>query len=106
MHMRASFNKPLQSRFVFLKMYRCFLIFIAIFTVNASFGQADFFQLKKKDKVLKTWYKDNDIYFQLKNGQWVNAVIHNIRDDSLYLRPYQVQTFINRLGLNYLDTTF
>jgi len=106
MHTQASFNKPLQSGFVFLKMNRCFLILITIFIVNASFGQADFFQLKKKDKVLKTWYKDNDIYFQLKNGQWVNAVIHNIRDDSLYLRPYQVQTFINRLGLNYLDTTF
>ncbi|HEX5150873.1 MAG TPA: hypothetical protein VFW07_05465 [Parafilimonas sp.] len=87
-------------------MNRCFLIIITVFFVNASFSQSDFFQLKKRDKVLKTWYKDNDIYFQLGNGQWITAVIHKIQDDSLYLRPYQVQTFVNRLGLNYLDTTF
>ena len=104
--MQASFNKPLPSGFVFLKMNRCFLIVIAILIANTSFGQSDFFQLKKRSKVLQTWYKDNYIYCQLKNGQWINAVIHKIRDDSLYLRPYQVQTFINRLGLNYLDTTF
>jgi hypothetical protein len=54
-------------------MNRCFLIFITIFIVNASFGQSDFFQLKKRDKVLKSWYKDNDIYFQLNNGQWITA---------------------------------
>ena len=106
MRMQVSFNKPLRSGFVFLKMNRCFLILITIFIANTSFSQSDFFQLKKRDKVLKSWYKDNDIYFQLKNGQWITAVIHKIQDDSLYLRPYQVQTFVNRLGLNYMDTTF
>ena len=106
MHMQASFNKLLQRGFVFLKMNRCILIIIALFIINSSFGQSDFFQLKKRDKVLKTWYKDNYIYLQLKNDQWVNAVIYKIQDDSLYLRPYVVQTYVNRLGLNFLDTTF
>jgi hypothetical protein len=106
MRMQASFNKLLQRRFVFLKMNRCILIIIAFFVINSSFGQSDFFQLKKRDKVLKTWYKDNYIYLQLKNSQWLNAVIYKIQDDSLYLRPYIVQTYVNRLGLNFLDTTF
>ncbi|MEP6466658.1 MAG: hypothetical protein ABJB05_10155 [Parafilimonas sp.] len=62
--------------------------------------------MKKKDKVLQSWFKGNNIYTQLKNGQWINAVIYNIKDDSLYLRPYVVHTYINRLGLNFLDTTY
>jgi hypothetical protein len=104
--MQHSFNKALPTCFVFLIMNRCILVvFIALFT-TASFGQSDFIQLKKKNKVIQTWFKDNYIYVQLKSDQWINAVIYNIKDDSLYLRPYVVQTYINRIGLNYLDTTF
>lgn len=104
--MQVSFNKPLKSRVVFLKMNRYIMAAVAVCILTSSFAQSDFFQLKKHDKVLHTWFKDNDIYMQLKNGQWINAIIYKIQDDSLYLRPYIVQTFINRIGLNYIDTTF
>jgi hypothetical protein len=87
-------------------MNRWLLALITVFFITSSFAQSDFIQLKKKDKVLKTWFKDNYIYLELKNGQWINAVIYKIQDDSLYLRPYVVQTYINRIGLNFLDTTF
>ena len=87
-------------------MNRCILAIITAFILTSTFAQSDFIQLKKKDKVIQTWFKGNYIYTQLKNGQWINAVIYNIKDDSLYLRPYIVQTFINRLGFNFLDTTF
>jgi hypothetical protein len=96
----------LNSRVVFLKMNRCTIAIIAAFILTSSFGQSDFFQLKKHDKVLHTWFKDNDIYMQLKNGDWITAYIYKIQDDSLYLRPYIVRTLVNRLGLNFLDTTF
>ena len=106
MHMQASFNKLLLSKVVFLKMNRCILILITAFIITSSFAQSDFIQLKKNNKVLKTWFKDNNITLQLKNNQWLDAMIYKIQDDSLYLRPYVVQTYVNRIGLNFLDTTY
>jgi len=104
--MQASFNKPLLSSVVFLKMNRCIFVLITAFIATSSFAQSDFIQLKKNDRVLKTWFKDNYITLQLKNNQWLDAVIYKIQDDSLYLRPYVVNTYANRLGLPFLDTTF
>ena len=104
--MQHSFNKALPTCFVFLIMNRCMLVlFITLFT-TASFGQSDFIQLKKKNKVIQTWFKDNYIYLQLKNDQWINAVIYNIKNDSLYLRPFATRVLANRWGMPYVDTTY
>ncbi len=84
----------------------CLLTIITAFVLTSSFAQSDFIQLKKNNKVLELWFRGDNIYAQLKNGQWINAVIYKIKDDSLYLRPYIVQTYVNRLGLPFLDTTF
>lgn len=72
----------------------------------SSSAQSDFIQLKKHHKVIQSWYKDNDITFQLKNGSWITALINKIEDDSLYLRPYQVYYFTTRSGINMSDTIF
>lgn len=106
MPMQVIFNKPLQRRFVFLKMNRCITTLIAAFIVTSAFSQSDFIQLKKNNKVIKTWFKDNDFYGQLNSGEWITATIYKIQDDSLYLRPYIVRTLANRLGLPVLDTTY
>lgn len=106
MHMRASFNKSFHASSLFLKMNRCILVIVTAFVITSTFAQSDFIQLKKHNKVLQTWYKDNYIYLQLQNGQWLNALIYKIQDDSLYLRPYIVTTYYNRLGLPFLDTTY
>lgn len=87
-------------------MNRCIIAIITAFIVTPSFAQSDFIQLKKKNKVIKSWFRGNDFYGQLESGQWVTAVIHKIQDDSLHLRPYIVQTYANRLGLPFLDTTY
>ena len=104
--MPASFNKPLESSNVFLKMNRCFTICPALLIMISSSAQSDFIQLKKKNKVESTWFKGNYITLQLNNGQWLDAIIHNIKYDSLYLRPYALQTNYNRLGINYIDTIY
>ncbi len=104
--MPAGFNKLFQSGFVFLKMNRCLLTLITALTLTSSFAQSDFIQFKKKDKVIQTWFKDNYITLQLDNGEWLDAVIFKIQDDSLYLRPYALQMGYNRLGLNTMDTVY
>ena len=106
MHIPQIFNKRLQTGAVFLSMNRCIIVFIAACIYSASFAQSDFIQLKKRDKVIGSWFKGNYITLQLNNEQWINALIYKIQDDSLYLRPYIVQTYANRLGLPFLDTTY
>jgi hypothetical protein len=80
-------------------MNRCILTVITAFVITSSFAQSDFIQLKKNNRVLQTWFQGDYIYAQLKNGQWINAEIYKIQDDSLYLRPFTVRTY-------FLDTTF
>jgi hypothetical protein len=69
-------------------------------------AQSDFIQLKKHHKVIQSWYKDNDITFLQKDGSSVTALIDKIRDDSLYMRPYQVFYYTTRSGINMSDTVF
>ncbi len=104
--MQASFNKLLPCSFVFLKMKRCILLIIVSLLFASSFAQSDFIELKKNNKVLQTWFRESYITLQLKNGQWLDAIIFKIQDDSLTLRPYMLQTNINRLGLNFIDTIY
>jgi hypothetical protein len=80
-------------------MNRCILTVITAFVITSSFAQSDFIQLKKNNKVLQTWFKGDYLYAQLKNGQWIDAEIYKIQDDSLYLRPFTVRTY-------FVDTTF
>lgn len=106
MHTQATFNKLLQRRVVFLKMNRCLTTIIAVSVAIASFAQSDFIQLKKNNKVLGSWFSNNYITLQLKNEQWLDAIIHDIKNDSLFLRPYTLRTNYNRLGINYIDTVY
>ena len=72
----------------------CLLTIITAFVLTSSFAQSDFIQLKKNNKVLETWFKGDYIYAQLKNGQWINAEIFKIQDDSLYLGRLQYEPIL------------
>jgi hypothetical protein len=104
--MQEGFNMVLPSAFVFLKMNRCILTFITAFILTSSFAQSDFIQLKKKNEVIATWFKDNYITLQLDNGEWIDALIYRIQYDSLYLRPYALQIGQSMLGFNAMDTVY
>jgi len=83
---------------------RPFLIFI--FISNVSVAQSDFIVLKKRSKVLETWFSGQNIQLQLSNRQWIDALINKIQHDSLYLRPFTTQVLVNRWGMPYVDTTY
>lgn len=88
-------------------MIRCiFTVFITCIFTSTFAQSSDFIQLKKRNKVLQSWFKDNDIYVQLKNKQWITATIYKIKDDSLYLRPYQIIYYTRGLGINAVDTVY
>jgi len=62
--------------------------------------------LKKKSKVIQTWFGGQHIYVQLNHGNWINALINKIQFDTLYLRPFATPTVLNRFGMPVIDTVF
>ena len=86
-------------------MNGCKLIFILIFFSKLSTAQ-DFIVLKKKSKIIQTWFRTQHIYVQLNNGSWVNALINKIQFDTLYLQPFATPIFLNRFGMPVIDTVF
>ena len=88
-------------------MIRCVLtLFITCLFISSFAQSSDFIQLKKRNKVLQSWFKDNDIYMQLKSKQWITATIYKIKDDSLYVRPYQIIYSTRGHGINTVDTVY
>src|SRR5437868_12663296 len=83
----------------------CKLLIVFIFISNLATAQ-DFIVLKKRSKVLETWFAGQNIELQLNDKQWLNAVIRKIDKDSLYLRPFTTQVVANRWGMPYVDTTY
>ena len=62
--------------------------------------------LKKKNRVIQTWFSGQHIYVELKNGNWINALINKIQLDSLYLQPFATPVVLNRFGMPVTDTVF
>src|SRR5258706_6741592 len=87
-------------------MNSCKLLITFIFISNICIAQSDFILLKKRSRVLQTWFAGQNIQLQLSNKQWLNAVINKIGNDSLYLRPFVTQVLANRWGMPYVDTTY
>jgi hypothetical protein len=86
-------------------MNRC--KFILVFILLSKFCVAqDFIVLKKKSKVIQTWFSGQHIYVQINNGSWINALINKIQLDSLYLRPFSTPIVFNRFGMPITDTVF
>src|SRR5690349_20719006 len=86
-------------------MNGCKLIFICLLFSKISFTQ-DFIVLKKKSKVIQTWFGGQHIYVQLNNGSWINALINKIQLDTLYLQPFATPIVLNRFGMPVTDTVF
>ena len=86
-------------------MNGCKLIFILLLFSKLSSAQ-DFIVLKKKSKVIQTWFSGQHIYVQLNNGSWINALINKIQFDTLYLQPFATPIFLNRFGMPVIDTVF
>jgi hypothetical protein len=84
----------------------CKLLLLFIFISNITSAQSDFIILKKRSRVLETWFSGQYIQLQLNNRQWVSAQIKKIQDDSLYLRPFATRVLANRWGMPYVDTTY
>lgn len=69
-------------------------------------AQQDFIVLKKRNRVIETYFTGLVINFQLNNKQWVTGYLKKIAHDSLFVRPFYIEMVIGYFGFPVPDTAF
>jgi hypothetical protein len=81
------------------------LLIIFLLTARQTFCQsADFILFKKKHRTIGTYYAGNNIAFTNQQGNYIEALITKIKNDTLFLRQFIVQQVPTTLGVYVLDT--
>lgn len=81
------------------------LLFIFFLFPFAGHGQAsDFIILKKNSKTIKYYYAGSQIEFVSASGAYRNALINQIKNDSIYLQEFYVVRRPTTFGSFILDT--
>lgn len=84
---------------------KIFLLLFILFTAKAHSQLADFIQLKKKGKIIQTFYAGSSIEFTTASGSHISALINGIKNDSLYLQEFIMAYIPTLAGTYILDTT-
>jgi hypothetical protein len=80
-------------------------LLLFFFTSYAAIAQSsDILLLKKKNITVATYSAGNHIAFTATNGNYVEADITSIQNDTLYLRQYAVHQVFTTLGVYMPDT--
>ena len=74
---------------------------IPLFTTAQT---ADFIILKKKNKTISIFYKNSNIEFVTTQGAYRNAVINDIKNDSVFLQEFLISRRPTTLGFFVIDT--
>ncbi len=77
------------------------LLFLSL-QIKAQSG--DFILLKKKSITIKTYFKGSQIEFITKRGAYRNAIITDIRNDSVFLKEYIINRLPISMGFYITDT--
>jgi hypothetical protein len=81
------------------------LLPILLLISATSFSQsADFIQLKKKNKLVTTFYSGMNISLTAQSGANINALINGIQNDTLYLQEFIIQYLPTTFGTYIIDT--
>ncbi len=82
------------------------LIFIILCSISGTIKaqSADFIILKKKNKTVKIFYKGSNIEFVTTGGAYRNALINDIKNDSIFLQEFLISRRPTTLGFFVIDT--
>jgi hypothetical protein len=83
-------------------------ILLAMLLLMASLSRAqmsDFISLKHaNNRHITSYFKGSRIEFQHVNGQQISGFVEDVRNDSLFVRQWQIVSYITRLGTSKVDT--
>lgn len=85
--------------------YFLFLTLI-ISSLISSAQSSDFILLKQKSRTVATYFPGTDIKYTAVNGVYTQAIITDIKNDSLFLKEYVIRALPTQLGVYILDTSF
>ncbi len=80
------------------------IIYSSLFSVAAFSQSSDMISLRKGKKVLQTFFKGQNIIFTTKNGAYRDALITNIKNDSIFLQEFLIMRIPTTYGGFILDT--
>lgn len=73
---------------------------------SAQIQMSDFISLRKmNDRHVASYFKGSAISFMHVNGQQINGYIEAIRHDSVFVKQWQVVSYMTTLGTSKVDTT-
>ncbi|MFI5188502.1 MAG: hypothetical protein ACHQF0_17350 [Chitinophagales bacterium] len=87
-------------------MPKLLLIFLLTATQFSLFAQvSDIISVKKRSgRTIKSFYESSQIFFQTKDGGYIEGPIAKINHDSIYIRMYTIQKGISSFGAYVFDT--
>lgn len=87
-------------------MHRLYLILLLFSLENSSAQQpSDFILVKKRNgRVLQYFIEGSSINYTTVFERKVSGPILSIRNDSIYVRMYDIRPVVNSFGISYLDT--
>lgn len=77
---------------------------LLLFSQGAFSQSADYILLKKKNRVVQTFFKGSHIEFVTTRGAYRDAQIRDIRNDSIFLQEYLIKRVPTTLGFFIIDT--
>ena len=80
------------------------LILLVFFSTILKAQPSDFILLKKKNKTVKIFYKGYNIEFVTSSGAYRNALIKDIKNDSIFLQEFLINRIPTTLGFYVIDT--
>ena len=81
-----------------------FLLFIGINYQSFSQSSDIINVTRKSGRHLKSFFAGSPIMFQTTRGNYVNGIITNIKNDSLYIKTYVMGRYMTNYGFTVLDT--
>jgi hypothetical protein len=85
-------------------MHKVVLIVLSFFFYKITYSQQDFLLLKKRNKTIASFYIGSPITFRTAAGDWVDAYINKIANDTLYIKEFELVTYVNSWGMPAVDT--
>ncbi|HWB27096.1 MAG TPA: hypothetical protein VG738_16550 [Chitinophagaceae bacterium] len=79
--------------------------FIAL-ALTPLHAQSDFLVLKKRHTSLHTYFKDGYISFRIGGDEWLSGYITAIQNDSVSLKTFRLQAYVNAWGMIATDTIY
>lgn len=80
------------------------LLFILTAVTFYADAQSAMITLKKGHKTIERYFSGDYINCRLVSGEWMEARITKMHEDSIQLKPFELVQYMNSLGIPYTDT--